>query len=116
MRMELPVTMLARPEPNDSGENEHMTDYGDVEDEPYKRLEVTVGVMVPFNWDAEAQTYRLVRDEVRTTAGGLFSDAEDGMWVPEYEEWFGPENADMDSAWTEAWNFVRSAVTDSGED
>lgn len=48
-------------------------------------LEATIGVMVPLTWDGKK--YVVVEDKVAVTNGGLFSDAEEGVWLPRQQTW-----------------------------
>jgi hypothetical protein len=51
-----------------------------------ERIEFTIGVCVPMMWDADAGRYVLDGPQYLTD-GGLFSDASDGVWVPDDDEW-----------------------------
>lgn len=81
--------------------------------QPPERIEFTVGVMVPFTWDRDSGSYKLLRGEVKTTTGGLFSDAEEGHWVPSEEEWSSDFEHNEDRAAHTAWTYVERAVTPS---
>jgi hypothetical protein len=65
--------------------------------EEHQRLEVTIGVMVPFVRQADG-TYKLMADELVTTTGGLFSDAEEGPWCEACQEWVDGPGAIMSRA------------------
>jgi hypothetical protein len=56
------------------------------DDDQHERLEMTIGVMVPFDRQPDG-TYRMRLDELVTTDGGLFSDASNGAWCPACSEW-----------------------------
>ena len=82
----------------------------DNETKRYQRLEFTVGVMVPFQWDESRAEYVLVFNEVEETVGGLFSDAEEGPWVPEENEWMGCDTQEMVNASLDAVRYVKEGL------
>lgn len=58
-----------------------------------KRMEFTVAVKVPVVWNGFKGAWEIATDEVETTTGGLFEDAETGAWVPEAPDEFGQPGA-----------------------
>ena len=74
-----------------------------------QRLEFTVGVCVPFKWDAGVGRY-VVDGELFITNGGLFSDAENGPWLPDEDRWGRLEDDELEAAEAVAHRLVRVLV------
>lgn len=76
-----------------------------------ERIEFTVGVCVRMVWDETEQAYTLSRPLV-TTLDGLFTNAVDGVWVPEFGEWIPLETDELCDARALAVRVVADAITD----
>lgn len=78
------------------------------EDAPhYGPITVTVGVEVPMTYkDGRYQ----VDGIVTTTTGGLFTEAEEGVWSVEDDDWIPADDTATDKAMADAYSLVRDAV------
>lgn len=83
--------------------------YVDGDDDRPRKIEVTVGVDVCFEWDDESQQYVIV-GVPQTTDSGLYSDAVEGCWAPEIGTWIKNTSDDVLTAAIGANSIISRAV------
>lgn len=69
------------------------------------RLEFTVGVCVRFKLEGDAY---VMDGKPDLTDGGLFSDATEGPWAPDVDDWIGTDDPVVATASAEAFRYVNA--------